>query len=158
MCSCLQVCHCNNTFGFGVMWTNMQDNELESVKPCALVWQTLIYIRKEEIMLTFLWIRHSFLKHIHLFKHAPTLASTHCGVPNTNLHIEKKHSCSNKFWTPSWSGNITWHPRRWLTWICSWYRGGHVFLTDSVLLLSLSHFICIVWRISLGLSYGHIIT
>jgi hypothetical protein len=77
-------------------------------------------------------------------------ACTQCGVPITIWHIRIECPCSDKCQTFSWSGDVTWHPNRWLTWICSWYRGIHVFLSDSVLFFSLSHCVCIVSGISLG--------
>jgi hypothetical protein len=44
----------------------------------------------------------------------------------------------------SLSMNVAWHPKRWLTWICSWYQGGHVYCTDSVLFFFLRPFMYIL--------------
>jgi hypothetical protein len=71
------------------VWTNTQDNKLQSVKPCVPMWHSFSSIRNEEIMLTCLWIRHNCLTHMHLLQLAPTPYSTQCGMPITILHILK---------------------------------------------------------------------
>jgi hypothetical protein len=68
------------------------------------------------MMLTFLWIRHSCLTHMHLLQSVPTPATTKCGVPITIWQDECPYS--DKCQTFVCSENISWHPRRWLTWIC----------------------------------------
>jgi hypothetical protein len=68
------------------IWTNTQGNKLQSVKPCVQVWHAFSSIRKEEIVLTCLRIRHNCLTHMHLLQLAPTQYSTQCGMPNTILH------------------------------------------------------------------------
>jgi hypothetical protein len=68
-----------------------EDNKLQSVQPCVPVWQPFSFIREQEVMLTYLRIRHSCLT-----LGAPTPASTHCGVPITISHIWKKGPFSEK--------------------------------------------------------------
>jgi hypothetical protein len=53
------------------MWTSTQDNKLQSVKPCVPVWLPFDSIRKDELMLTCLRIRHSCPTHMHLLQVAP---------------------------------------------------------------------------------------
>jgi hypothetical protein len=79
----------------------------------------------------------------HLFQAPPIPASTKWGNPITMWHIR------NKCDTFLCSLNLALPLRRWLTWICSWYRGVHVYWPDCSIFLS--NFICVVVsRISLG--------
>jgi hypothetical protein len=84
---------------------------------------------------------HSCLTHMQLLQGVPTPASTQCGVFITISYIWKWWPFSHKSQTFALSGNVAWHPRRWLTWICSWYQGGHVCWTAAVL-FSLRPFVC----------------
>jgi hypothetical protein len=109
------------------LWTNTQDNRLQAVKPCVLVWHSSSFDRKEEVMLTCLQIRHSCLTHMLLLQGATIYTYTVW--------------CAHPEWVPMlwqlpnfpWSRNVAWHPRWWLTWVCSRCQGGCLYLTDSVL-------------------------
>lgn len=58
--------------------TDTENNILQLLQPCVLVWQSFSSIRKREVMLTCLEIRHNCLT-----QGAPMSASTQCGEPTT---------------------------------------------------------------------------
>jgi hypothetical protein len=86
------------------VWTDMHDNKLNSAEPCVLVWQSFSSIRKEQIMLMCLQIRHNCLINMCLLQGALISASTrtHCGVPITILNIGMEWPFSDKYQTFSW--------------------------------------------------------
>jgi hypothetical protein len=77
-----------------------------------LVWQSFGSIRKQEIMLTCLQMRHRCLTGMQLLQGVPTTVSTQCGVRIIISHIWMYWSFSDKSRTFSLSRNVGWHPRR----------------------------------------------
>jgi hypothetical protein len=113
------------------MWTDTEDNKMQSVQPCILVWQSFSSIRKEEIMLTCLRIRHNCLMHMGLLQSSPTSASIQCDEPITILHIWKELPFTDKCQTLTWSGHVAWHPRIETDMdFFSQYWGSYVYVTD----------------------------
>jgi hypothetical protein len=109
---------------------------LQAVKPCVLVWQSPASSGRRKSCLHAFELGTIAWPVCMCFK-MPTSAPIQCGVHTEGVPM---------FWQlPNipWSRKAAWHPRRWLTLVCSRW-GGCAYFTDSVLFFCLSHFICIV--------------
>jgi hypothetical protein len=68
-------------FLWEVRWTSTWNRNLHIVKPFAPVWHfCFIAVWKEEVMLTYLWVSHTYLTHCHLLCGELALVCINCGV------------------------------------------------------------------------------